>query len=319
MTRASVSRPLRGRVVLIRSENAIDDNDQVDSTVLEQMLDRAVAALGGVNDPREVWRDYYSPEDRVGLKVSCLPGPSGGRPVCTHNALTDLVIRRLTDIGVNPGNIVIWDRSNADLIGAGYKIRQPGNQPACLGCTDTKVGYSNDIYVSRTAASCLARFLTRLCTRQVSLPVMKDHGIVGVTGALKTWLGGVHNPNKYHPTDGHAVMIADLNLLPEIRNAQGLIICDVLNLLYYGGPSYKPRTTARYGGLLVATDPVALDRVGWKLIDEHRTANGFPLLENDPNADGMPRKPDYILTAGDKEHNLGEAALDRVKLLEMSA
>ena len=45
-----------------------------------------------------------------------------------------------------------------------------------------------------------------------------------------------------------------------------------------GGPQIKNKTFAtwQYKSLFFATDPVALDRVGWEIIDKKRAAEGWP-------------------------------------------
>ncbi len=76
-----------------------------------------------------------------------------------------------------------------------------------------------------SAGSLLSKTLTQLCDAVINLPVLKDHGIVGVTMALKNMFGAIHNPNKYHPNAGDPY-VADVNMLPAIRQKVRLTICD---------------------------------------------------------------------------------------------
>jgi len=61
---------------------------------------------------------------------------------------------------------------------------------------DTKT----DLAIYGSVGSLLSTTLTRTCDAVVNLPVLKDHGIVGVTMALKNLFGAIHNPNKLPPS-----------------------------------------------------------------------------------------------------------------------
>ncbi len=69
-----------------------------------------------------------------------------------------------------------------------------------------------------------------------------------------------------------------------------------------------PQWTWRFNGVLASTDPVALDAVGWRIIERQRALKGMPSLERDKRA------PRYIATAADAAHRLGvddPARIDR--------
>ena len=54
-----------------------------------------------------------------------------------------------------------------------------------------------------------------------------------------------------------------------------------------------------YNGLLIGTDPVALDHLGWQIIEEERLKNNLKSLKE------VGREPTYIATAADENHRLG--------------
>src|SRR5208283_4390145 len=81
------------------------------------------------------------------------------------------------------------------------------------------------------------------------------------TMELKNLFGAIHNPNKYHLNVGDPY-VADVNMLPPIRQKVRLHICDATTAQYEGGPSYMPQWTWPCNSLLVSRDPVALDFVG---------------------------------------------------------
>jgi hypothetical protein len=92
-----------------------------------------------------------------------------------------------------------------------------------------------------------------------------------------------------------------------IRQKVRLHICDGLNAQYDGGPSFMPQWMWPFNGLLVSRDPVALDYVGWKIIEKKRAEVGMkPLAE-------LKREPAYIATAADAEHRLGTCDPKRIE------
>jgi hypothetical protein len=60
-----------------------------------------------------------------------------------------------------------------------------------------------------------------------------------------------------------------------------------------------PQWSWPFNGLLVASDPVALDTVGWQIIEAKRREQGFKTLV------AVKRAPNYIATAADAQHRLG--------------
>jgi len=59
----------------------------------------------------------------------------------------------------------------------------------------------------------------------------------------------------------------------------------------------------------VSTDPVAMDRIGWQIVDKWRVDRGLPTLEK------AKREPTYIQRAADM--GLGIADLNRIRMKEI--
>ena len=266
------------------------------------LLDRAMQSFFDRNSPAEAWRQCIRPGERVGLKVNCLAGRGGS----TSLALVEAVCERLQQAGVKPGNIVIWYRLNEDLDRAGFRLSTASGKIRCLG--NDVLGYESELSVFGSVGSLVAKTLTQQCDAVINLPVLKDHGIVGVTMALKNMFGAIHNPNKYHPHAGDPY-VADVNALPEIRRKIRLTICDGTTAQYEGGPTYMPQWNWPFGGLLVAQDPVALDTVGWRIIEQKRTEKGMKPLKE------MQREPAYIATAASRGLGVNDPA--RIERLEV--
>jgi len=223
--------------------------------------------------------------------------------------ITDIICERLQEVGVKKNRIIIWDRMNRDLERAGFRIEQNPNRIRCYG--NDYAGFESILSVHGSVASLLSRILTRQCNVIINLSLLKDHGITGYTGALKNLFGAIHNPNKYHLNTGDPY-IPDLWMLPSVRQKIRINICEAIDGQYHGGPSYMPHWTWPFNGILVSEDPVALDRVGWRIIEQARKENGLPPLTEEG------RKPTYIRTAADRDHGLGRADLNRIREIELA-
>jgi uncharacterized protein (DUF362 family) len=123
--------------------------------------------------------------------------------------------------------------------------------------------------------------VTRRVNKIVLLPVLKDHGSAGVTGALKNMSHGlVNNVNRSHSTPDTNVcnqFIPQVVNHPIIRQKCVLHIMDGIKGVYQGGPAaWKPEWTWENNALLFATDPVAMDHVAWRYVDAKRAEKGLP-------------------------------------------
>jgi len=292
----------RSRVVIARHAGIRTAGMGFDTARLAQLLDRALQASFDCDSPIEAWKKVVRPGEVVGLKVNCL----GGRGNATHPELVEAITERLRQAGIT--EMVIWDRQNSDLERARFKIAERGSGLRCFG--NDVMGFEDDLATFGKAGSLVCRTLTRVCDTVINLPVLKDHGIAGVTLALKSMFGAIHNPNKYHSNCGDPY-VADVYALTPIRQKVRLHICDGLNAQYDGGPSFMPQWMWPFNGLLVSRDPVALDYVGWKIIEKKRLEVGAkPLRE-------LKREPAYIATAADAEHRLGTCDPQRIERVEV--
>ena len=210
--------------------------------------------------------------------------------------LVEAICERLQEAGIPKKDIVIWDRLNSDLDSAGFRPSTRQDRIRCIG--NDASGYEDDLAIYGSVGSRLSKTLTQGCDAVINLPVLKDHGIAGVTIALKNMFGAIHNPNKYHLNVGDPY-VADVNMLPAIRQKVRLHICDALMAQYEGGPSFMPQWTWPFNGLLASTDPVAMDYVGWQIIEQKRAEKGMKSLQ------ALGRAPNYIATAADAQHLLG--------------
>jgi uncharacterized protein (DUF362 family) len=294
----------KSKVVIAADPQLRGSAATVDSNRILSLLDRAMQSLYGLDHPGEPWKKLVRPGEKVGIKVNAL----GGRGLSTNVALVEAICERLQEAGVKANDIVIWDRDSEELEHVGFRTAWSGTRVQCFG-TD-RVGFEEELARYGSVGSRLSKILTRNCDVLINVPVLKDHDGAGVTIALKNMYGVIHNPNKYHP-QGCDPYIADVNMLPEIRQKMRLTICDATTACYEGGPAFKPEYSWRNNALVVSQDPVALDYTGWQIIERKRAEKGFKTLEADK------RMPRYIATAADAQHRLGTNDPRRIALVEV--
>lgn len=165
------------------------------------------------------------------------------------------------------------------------------------------VGYDPDVFVhmgfaspyhdpkdDRRFRSHLSLLVTRMVNKIITIPVLKDHRSAGVTLALKNLSHGLNNNvarshlSNIHRTGGAISGPNQCNtFIPTaashlaIRQKATLHILDGLIGVYEGGPGSWNQTWATwpYQSLFFATDPVAMDHVGWDIIDTKRACEGW--------------------------------------------
>ncbi len=296
--------PGKSRVVIARDAMLRGSGASVDSSRVLSLLDRSMQALFNLDSPPEPWKKLVHSGEKVGLKVNAL----GGRGLSSNLQLVEAICGRLQQAGIRASDIVIWDRDTDELQHVGFHAAIGGNRVQCFG-TD-QVGYEDELTTYGSVGSRLSKILTQCCDVLINVPVLKDHDGAGITAALKNMYGVIHNPNKYHP-NGCNPYIADVNMLPVIKTKMRLTICDATTSSYEGGPGYKPQYAWKNDALIVSQDPVALDYIGWQIIERKRAEKGLKTLE----ADG--RAPHYLATAADAQHRLGTNDPKRIAVVEV--
>jgi uncharacterized protein (DUF362 family) len=268
-------------------------------------LDEAACALADDSEPADAWSRWFKPNERVAIKVNCLGLP-------THPAVGEALVRSLGAADIAPERTILWDRSDRELKRAGYTLQTGGPDAWCYG-TDAlgasgRGGYDMQISTSGSIGSLYSRILTDRCDALVSAPVLKDHNLAGLSCALKNFYGAIHNPNKYHD-DGCDPFVADVCAHRHIRGRLRLAVCDASRPQYNGGPPRRPQWQWPYGGIIMSTDPVALDRVGWEILERKRSDEGMKSLA----ADDRPVR--YLASAAAR--GLGQADLAEIDVVSI--
>jgi uncharacterized protein (DUF362 family) len=277
----------RSPVIEVHRAGVIAANNRPDPAAVREMLDRGMKALTGESSRPEQWRRFVSPGDVVGLKVNGLGGPL----LSTKHELARAVIEALSETGVKPENIIVFDRYGDHLKAVVLKSRLEDLGVHVISCEDTAAGFDEAATVFESGSTHLARLLTGRITSLINLPIVKDHEISGTTVSMKNLSHGLTDkPWEFHGNNCDPY-IAHVNALPAVTKKHKLVIADGLLGCCDGGPGYKSDGIVKYESLLFATDRVALDTVATAMIEAARAKKGFKTLA----ADGRP--PKYLLTA----------------------
>jgi uncharacterized protein (DUF362 family) len=311
--------PFRGRVVAVRHPGSIIAG-VFQAEPIRAMMQKGMSALTGAGNWAEAWRTFFEPGDVVGIKVN----PVGAPHVMSCAEVIHEIVDGLNAAGVKARDIVVYDRYRQEFFRAGFDKMLPDGVRHSSAVEHYDLvqldinGYDPEHYLEmalvtpgqdpsspQARRSYVAKFLTREVNKLINLPVLKDHQSAGVTLALKNLSHGlVNNVFRSHATptlNACGAFIPAVVNLPVIRQKTVLHVMDGIKALYHGGPGANPKFVWEHKTLYFATDPVALDHIGWKAIDERRAQAGMsPVAESRPDQHStfLRRQPEHIEIAG---------------------
>jgi uncharacterized protein (DUF362 family) len=296
----------KSKVVIARDASLYGAGNAPDSARVANLLDQAMQNFAESSDPVAPWKTIVRPGEVVGLKVNTIAGPG----LSTHVVLAAAICERLKQAGVKPSNIIVWDRWNHELEHAGYAISDDPNKVRVMGTDSKNIGYDDNTLSFGVAKSRLSKFLTRTCDCMINVPILKNHSGAGVTLALKNMYGVNNNPDTLHGNNC-CPGVADLYMLPPICEKFRFVVADAMTGCFEGGPGFRPQYAWKYNGVMVASDPVAIDYTAWQIIEHKRAERGLKTLTDA----GTP--PNYIAVAADSQHHLGTNDPNRILLREV--
>jgi uncharacterized protein (DUF362 family) len=297
---------MASKVVLVRGKGVLTAEGRIDQKKLLSMYNRGLQILMNQPNPKDGLRLIFKSSDKVGIKINTI----GGRKVSSRPEVSSTLAGLLQDSGIQPKNIIIWDRTNRELMEAGYRLNLNGNGIKVFGTDTEGIGYDSQLTSHLNIGSLFSSIQSSKITASISLAILKDHGMAGVTAGMKNYFGAIHNPNKYHDFNCNP-FVAELFETNPIKRKHKLTVLDSLIVQYHRGPSYHPRWAEKYEALIFGLDPVAVDYVGWQLIEKFRAKAGLPSLEEEKRA------PVYLKTA--EKMGLGKANPEEIRLIEEEA
>jgi hypothetical protein len=269
------------------------------------MVQRGMQDLTSAPTWQDAWRSMFQKGDVVGIKVS----PVGGAKLCSDASVLHSIIEGLNAAGVSNRDVVVFNRYRAEAVEAGidkwvpagarFEAAAPKYDNSQLGMD----GYDENHYMElaivkdgdnpnnpHARRSYLAKVVSTQVNKIINLPVLKHHQSAGVTITLKNMSHGfVNNVNRSHMTptaNACGIFIPSVVSMPMIRQKVVLHIVDAVKASYHGGPPGRPRYMWEPKTLYFGTDPVALDKTGWKVIDAKRKEVGMaPIATSKPDAD----------------------------------
>ncbi|MGE5313695.1 MAG: DUF362 domain-containing protein [Acidobacteriota bacterium] len=297
-----------GRVVQVTSERSMAENT-INEPEIARMVREGIMKLTGAEDAPSAWRMFVSPTDRIGLKVN----PIGGTLLSTSHEIVRSVIAELASAGIPKENILIWDRREFELHEAGFtEERYPGiavrgteRKDASGSFYDAKGKLYGEAMIDKDWyywADCEQAYdaetipyminegkhsyFSRICTKDVdkiiNIPILKNAGS-SVTLCMKNLaFGSISNTGRLHKTLW-AETCAEVCAFPPLRDKTVLNIVDGIRGCYQGGPGANPQFITNYKTVLIGTDPVAVDRVGYEIVLKKRIAEKIQ-KEDSPKA-----------------------------------
>ncbi len=323
-----------GEVVSVYHGNSIVNN-RPDGAAAYQMLERAMLELTGKRSLKSAWRCFVEPGDKIGLKVN----PVAGKTLTTSPEVTEAIIRQLRIAGIPLSDIMIWDRREFQLYDAGFTAeRFPGITIRGTEQRDSEGKFYNadgEVYgksmidpdwyywarvegkydeatlpymVNEGEYSYFTKIVTREVDKIINVPILKNAGST-VTLCMKNLaFGSISNTSRLHQKLW-VETCAEVNAFPPLRDKVVLNVVDGLRGCYNGGPGANPQFFTDYKTMLVGTDPVAVDRIGYEIVLAKR-------LEEKIQKEEIPSSLNYMNLA--EKLQLGIADRARIQLKKIS-
>ncbi len=214
---------------------------------------------------------------------------------------------------------LIWGDSefvrhgNDDLmaaVNAAVKDKAFGG-PTATGSGALDDGLGDSSIPQTSNKSHFARLVSTVCTKIVNIPVLTDNSYIGINGCLGSLaLASVDNNRRFQgdPTYGDPA-IAEIMSDPLLRRKVVVNILDGLIAQYAGGPRFDPQFTKSIGAIYVSRDPVAIDALVLKRLEEWRMTDG------QGHIDPIGKTASHIRAAADAQ--LGTDDPSRIQLLRI--
>ncbi len=258
----------------------------VQPALLKDAIAEGLCRLTGEAKVSDAWNRILKPDDTILLKFN----QSGARLLNITAPFAAVLVEMLTAAGWSPDRIVLLEV--LDPLADTPKTRQPD-----MRWQEEVVQFGKSGSDSFLAA--LAE-----CTAVINVPFLKTHQLATMTSCLKNLSHGlVRHPARFH-ANGCDPAIGEIVASPPIRSKLRLHIVNALRVVFDGCLAPRDEDAHNAGSILLSTDPVACDSVGYALLNEVRSLyQKGPLL---PEA----RLPRQLVTAS--RLGLGVADADRI-------
>jgi hypothetical protein len=300
---AQTAQPLPDRSIVFSAHDPAAIKDyRTDPAVVRAMVNRLVLAVTAQPDLARAWGSLVSPNDKIGIKICA----AGGELFTTHRDVVNAIVDGLVTAGHPRGSIIVWDRSLGGIKEAGYN---PGAEGYQLKSIPPRDGYDPKVIFTAPLTglliwgdldfqggrgpvrpgsdqeetsdqSHLSRILSSEVTKIINVPVMSDSATNGVAGCLyNVTIPNIDNWRRFAQGSGYGrAVIAELYNHPSIGKKVVLNIMDGLIAQYAGGPQSQPNYAVHHATLLASKDPVAIDVLALRQIEQWRANVRLPSI-----------------------------------------
>jgi uncharacterized protein (DUF362 family) len=273
---------------------------RTNSRVVRQMVNRLVLAATGQSDVARAWASLVSPTDKIGIKISA----AGGELFTTHHDVVDAIVDGLVAAGHPRSGIIVWDRSLGGIKEAGYR---PGVDGYHLKAIAPRDGYNAKAILSApligklvwgdldfhgyegkmpllsdtdetSNVSHFSKIISNEVTKIINVPVMCSSETNGIAGCIyNVTIPNIDNWRRF--TQGSrfgAESLAEIYSDPVIAKKVVFNLMDGLVAQYAGGPQSQPNYAVHHATLYASKDPVALDAVALRRLEQWRARASLP-------------------------------------------
>jgi uncharacterized protein (DUF362 family) len=285
--------PTPSIVYAVRNPDSIKQY-KTNSHIVREMVNRLVMAVTGQSDVARAWGSLVSPGERVGIKISA----AGGELFTTHHDIVNAIVDGLAAAGHPRSSIIVWDRSLGGIKEAGYRPAVDGYQVKAIAPHDGydvkamlsaplagKLVWGDFEYVGDTGkmplfadaeatsnVSHFSKIISSDVDKVINVPVMSVSETNGIAGCIYNMtIPNIDNWRRFAQGSRFGSgSLAEIYGNPLIAKKVVLNLMDGLMAQYAGGPQPQPNYAVHHGTLYASRDPVALDAIALKLLEELR-------------------------------------------------
>ena len=285
--------PTPSIVYAVHNPDAIKEY-KTNPRIVREMVNRLVLAVTGQSDVGKAWASLVSPSERVGIKISA----AGGELFTTHHDIVNAIVDGLAAAGHPRSSIIVWDRSLGGIKEAGYRPAVDGYQVKAIAPHDGydakamlsaplagKLVWGDFEYVGDTGkmplfadadatsnVSHFSKIISSEVDKVINVPVMSISETNGIAGCIYNMtIPNIDNWRRFAQGSRFgAESLAEIYANPLIAKKVVFNLMDGLIAQYAGGPQPQPNYAVHHATLYASKDPVALDAVALKRLEEWR-------------------------------------------------
>ena len=310
----------------VHDPDAIKDYE-TNPRIVHAMVNRLILAATGQPDIARAWGSLVSPNDEIGIKICA----AGGELFTTHHDVVNAIVDGLVAAGHARSSIIVWDRSLGGIKEAGYR---PGADGYQLRAIAPREGYDSKAVLSMpllgklvwgdleyksdkgkmpllsdtentSNLSHFSRIVSTEVTKIINVPVMSSNETNGIAGCLyNVTIPNIDNWRRFSQGSRFgAESIAEIYSDPLIAKKVVFNLMDGLVAQFAGGPQSQPNYALHHATLYASKDPVAVDAVALKQLEQWRARASLPAIGH---------MADYVSIAG--QLGLGNSAPNRIEI-----